>query len=382
MSDNSKIIISNSHTNCGICLAPIIQFSAQLRCGHTIHTECLIRLVKNNDYKCIYCRKIYYYNIDNYNNENNSTFYKKDDCINGFFSLCGRYNSSNINDRITEQLFHNQKSISLYDYLLLYTQEELILVNSAKLCNCGKQKYMVDGLDLLPNLETITITESITNTTLNLNKLEKLKQFTAHSTKNIDIFICDKLLYLKFLHCTNNLIKTINNISTNNLKHLNMNDNKITSVVDLVFPKLEYLDLSKNEIEIFENISAPLLSEINLSNNKIKKLNIDLPKLKLVYIGANAISDFSCSSEILYKLIIAKNNIEHLDNINIANLYHLNSSHNPVRSLNINYKNMKHLTISADQIPLLDIDIFNKIYDIDFNNDIYNIYFHKKNLFG
>jgi Leucine-rich repeat (LRR) protein len=220
---------------------------------------------------------------------------------------------------------------SIKEILSLYSNDELIKIKIFSIVQ--SQVGRIEGLEEMPNLEKLDLSEC------GIIKIENLNQLT-------------------------------------NLKELTIRSNGITKLEGLNFPKsLVVLDLSSNRIDKLEGMNnLENLEELSLTYCGIKKLeNLDkLIKLKDLKMGANGITKIEGLENLKYLKVLALgyNKIEKIENLNnLESLEVLGLGYNKIQVIeNINKLKMLKL-FSIIENPLKSID-----------EDSYNFIINKKDL--
>ena len=181
------------------------------------------------------------------------------------------------------------------------------------------------------------------------------KTFDEEELRNFSIITFTNLKILSLVNCQITNLKFLNSAPLSNLQEINLKNNKISYFVNLNLLQLVIFDLSYN------NLSKNMLWE----NNKKKIINVNLPKLKKLFLSNNKIEDISIlcqfNLESLKELKLNNNDIENIDVLSIVScgkLKRLNLSNNKINNLNI----------------LTEISFCNNIEDINLmNNEINNL---------
>ena len=97
-----------------------------------------------------------------------------------------------------------------------------------------------------------------------------------------------KLPMIRILHCTNNLLKNVENLPTS-LEELNLNGNELAEIDISVLDNLKILSLNNNRLTTLENFPETL-EEFHATSNQLTQLNFaNVPSLKVVNISDNNI---------------------------------------------------------------------------------------------
>ena len=123
----------------------------------------------------------------------------------------------------------------------------------------------------------------VVNGFLQVNKLI-IEEGKLTSLNNIP----QKLPKIRVLHCTNNLLKNVENLPTS-LEDLNLDGNELTEIDVSVLDNLKTLSLNSNRLTALENFPETL-EELHASSNQLTQLNfVNAPLLKVVNISENNI---------------------------------------------------------------------------------------------
>ena len=118
---------------------------------------------------------------------------------------------------------------------------------------------------------------------LNVNKIV----FNEGKLTNIEN-IPQKLPQIRLFHCTNNLLKNIDNLPTT-LQELNLDGNELVEIDISTLDNLKYLFLNNNRLTKLDNFPESL-EELHVSFNQLTQLNFSTaPLLKVVNISNNNI---------------------------------------------------------------------------------------------
>ena len=100
--------------------------------------------------------------------------------------------------------------------------------------------------------------------------------------------IPQKLPKIRVLHCTNNLLKNVENLPAS-LEELNLDGNELAEIDVSVLDNLKILSLNSNRLTTLENFPETL-EELHASSNQLTQLNFaNAPLLKVVNISDNNI---------------------------------------------------------------------------------------------
>jgi len=192
----------------------------------------------------------------------------------------------------------------------------------------------------LPNLKKINLRENdIQDDISKLNKLKFLEEITINKTK----------------------LKSIDGLKLDSLKSIYAAQNEISGLQNIDCPKLTIIDVSNNSISNFGNIeiieNLNFLAVLNLSSNKI---NDSIANIK---------------SKSITTLNLSRNSL--IGNIDLKNLPKLSE-------LNLSYNNYSDIieVINVSELKILDLS-YNEIVDIIDNNNLHyleKLYLTENNL--
>lgn len=146
------------------------------------------------------------------------------------------------------------------------------------------------------NLSALAENEILKHTN---SKPEKVEQLLLAHNQLKDFSSLDKFKGLTVLDLSYNLIKIIQKLPesiSKTLKTLILTGNSITEAEPQSLKNLEVLKLSLNDLENFpNNLDLPKLRDLFLSYNRIKHFDCNIPTLVTLYLDNNLISTISPS---------------------------------------------------------------------------------------
>lgn len=169
------------------------------------------------------------------------------------------------------------------------------------------------------------------------------------SKNEIDFIDLEYCTSLKKISIYSNKLTNIQNLS-NNIRYINASNNKLNSFPNLP-PKLEYLNLSNNNIHQMVSLSKLCrLETLYLSNNKIKgDVIIDCDSLTTLDLRNNQISNIVVSSENIKLINLNLNKIKDIY-LNTPKLTNLCARSNMINYLNLSDQEMNTLDISNNPL--------------------------------
>jgi Leucine-rich repeat (LRR) protein len=359
---------------CCVCLEELGTITAKLKCNHTLHTECLLKL-NTTDKKCPLCRRLY---MDNpINSPNTPVIFTRANTNNGpeqisSASLTGFLYRRN-NDMITTTNSTTTMTTNTTNYDN-YDLGNLFVENTAVSHDDGFPPYnpddftdaddFTDSTDIADDPENITHIPTIIE---QINPYQGIKKQISCNILDIrNLNITDLKLYLnmytntekeriKKLYINNNFVDSL--FGVEKLKNLESlfapyNNISILSPINIELNKLQVFDCSHNHIKNFQNFYIPNIKNLTCNNNLIDELNIQVINLEELNFNNNLILSIYVTFPRLKKLECENNKIAFV-NINAQNLEHLYCDNNLITALTLNTRSLRGLCIKNNKISNL-----------------------------
>lgn len=277
----------------------------------------------------------------------------------------------------TKLYFYKQRRIpnNLIDFDVIREDPRSLGIQDFHISYCAPG-IVIKNIDVLNNLENITINQQEVNQIEGLSQLKKLKNLKFTHNELPQIKWLSNLSSLEELTIINNKITDTSGIEDlYHLKKLHLSHNRIEKLCGLEkLENLEELYLYHNKIEKIESlINLKKLRILELSNNSIKKIEglNSLTNLKELYLSANQISEIFNLNVLknLETLILSSNQIEKIKNLDqLENLILLKIDYNKITEIE-NLKNLKKLkTLVLNGNMIKEVKNLGELSNLEFIN--------------
>ena len=254
------------------------------------------------------------------------------------------------------------------------------------------QGLLITNKKLIAAVESgnnVTFTKT-TDGTVNLNNPDNqdlLQEVTSINVDNMnDPTVCDEIgyfKYLKYLHCSNNSLTSLDLSQNLALERLYCSENSLTSL-DLSNNKsLVYLDCSMNfQLKNLNMSENRCLERLKCSFTNIKTLDLSNNlNLEVLDCGHNNLSSLDLSQHTRLKNVdCSYNNLSDLD-INSPALLYLNCNNNKIRYLDLsNAVSLEELDCSTNYLESLDTNKNVNLVLLDCSNNDLTFFIPTKNV--